>query len=160
MAHPRAFHCKSSYYLTSKWLSFLKICDAKCARYGVYLLQAAAAMRRPCYPIVTPQGRILSFERLESSAQAFDLSNEPARRGPGFSYLNLLGLDSNYVDPFHDLADFSAILHASHEGLLYQPLITRIADSRNVLQHRLLSLPSAEELVKMQELDSTGAKHF
>lgn len=65
-------------------------------------------MRRPCYPIVTPYGRILSSERLESSARAFNLSNESARRGPGFSYLNLLDLDSSYVDFFHDLANFSA----------------------------------------------------
>jgi hypothetical protein len=62
---------------------------------------------------------MFSFEGLESFAQAFDLSNESVRRGPGFSYLNLLGLDSSHIDPFHDLADFLAAFHAYHEGLLY-----------------------------------------
>lgn len=71
------------------------------------------------------------------------------RGGVRDSATSMLGLDSSYVDPFHDPADFSATLHAYREGLLYQPAITRIADSRNVLQQRLLSLPSTEELVKI-----------
>lgn len=120
------------------------------------LLQAAASMRKPCYPMLNPQGQVLSFERLESFAGAFDLSNGSARRGWGFGYLNLLGFDNSHVDPFHDLADFSATLHAYHEGLLREPVLTRIADSRNALQHSLLSLPSEEELERSRELDSTG----
>lgn len=83
------------------WNALLKLIEnvggfSRIGSYGlslgisfVDLLQAAAAMRRLCYPIVSPQGRMLSFERLESFAQAFDLSNESARRGPGFSYLNV-----------------------------------------------------------------------
>jgi hypothetical protein len=50
------------------------------------------------------------------------------------------------VETFLDLRNFTSTLHAYHEGLLREISISRIADSRNELTHRILSLPPAKKL--------------
>lgn len=67
--------------------------------------------------------------------------------GRGFTYLRDLGCcDDEQIQTFRDLANYSMTLQAVHSGQLSHVSLTRILDSRNNVTHRVLSLPTAEEL--------------
>jgi hypothetical protein len=107
------------------------------------------------FPMVSPRGKKLPFEKLHSFLRPSSPFRVYESNGNRFSYLRLInypGYDSSQIDAFQDLGEYSATLHAYHEGLLQEVSISRISDSRNEIMHRLLSLPSAQELDALHEI--------
>lgn len=62
--------------------------------------------------------------------------------GHGFNVLRSLGMPEEVVDTFISLGDFSATLDAYCTGRIPKLDLDDILDSRNVVMHKLLSLPS------------------
>jgi hypothetical protein len=119
------------------------------------LLLSAVNLRKPTFPATSPRGKTLNFEKSDDFV-VFPLRFSPTRAfGTAFECFSALkypGYEDAHVRTFLDLGNFSGTLHAYNEGLFRNISISRIADSRNKLTHRTLSLPSAKDLEFSQKI--------
>ena len=118
-------------------------------RTSADLTLSSMTLEPPAYPSLNPRGKPLVYLSLETLLHPHrppeGLPGDSPRCGLGFELLRLMNVRDEYVDTFKVLADYTNILCAYHEGILHVPGVV-IADSRNVLQHRLLDLPTIKEL--------------
>jgi hypothetical protein len=109
-------------------------------------------VRKPQFPLVSPGGNRVPFEKVEKFLGPPHIYDIKRNLGRGFECLSKLGCNDDIVQTFRDLADFSATLYAYHDGMIHDASVSRLADTRNEITHRILCLPPLEDIEKDQEL--------
>ena len=73
--------------------------------------------------------------------------------GNGFRQLRQFGLSPELVEVFQAMKIYTSMLEAYIDGSLLEPDLIRFCEQRNLIQHRLMSLPSANKLsgISLQE---------
>jgi hypothetical protein len=64
----------------------------------------------------------------------------------GFGRLRAIGFTEELAEVFQAMNTYTSVLEAYHEGLILEPNMCKIIDQRNLIQYRLMSLPSAVQL--------------
>lgn len=120
-------------------------------------------LSKPVYPLLNPLGQPCKL-RTCAELDPEDLwSSFCFGRGRAFYALDQLGLPTNVIETFVSLGNFSATLDAYCAGKIRNSLVDEIVESREVLQHRLLSLPHWYEIVSFdspEPLLDTQSSHI
>ncbi|KAJ5604967.1 hypothetical protein N7510_010121 [Penicillium lagena] len=114
----------------------------------------------PLYPMLDVEGNP-SMMKTFAEFDADNVSRAPYPLfGHGFSILRSLGIPDEIVDTFVSLGDFSATLDAYCTGRIPRLEIDDLLDSREVVMHKLLSLPSSVDLTPtVQSADFTSSTY-
>ena len=70
-----------------------------------------------------------------------------------FGQLRKIGVNSRLVEIFQAMKIYTSMLEAYMNGSLLQPDLVKFCDQRNIIQHHVMSLPSADRLtgISLQE---------
>ncbi|KAJ5623809.1 hypothetical protein N7510_000118 [Penicillium lagena] len=111
---------------------------------------ASTTLSPPAYPLLDVKGRPCQMKKYKELVN-FNLC-EPAclTMGGGFEILKNVGLSDNLVNAFTSLGDFSMALDAYSTGQMTNVDMDAMLDTRDVVIHTLLSLPSDYDAPTMQ----------
>jgi hypothetical protein len=118
------------------------------------LNRAALTLSKPTYPLLNPLCQPSKLMTCAEFDQEDMWSNFYAGRGHSFYVLKTLDLTPRIIETFVSLGNFSATLDAYCAGKIRSSLIDEIVESRETLQHRLLSLPQWFEVFELHSTDS------
>ncbi|KFY94549.1 hypothetical protein V501_01903 [Pseudogymnoascus sp. VKM F-4519 (FW-2642)] len=108
------------------------------------LIYCAATLSQPQHPLLDPFGQDIEFYPLATSSKPSAPKHHSDITASGLSYLQISGLCPEITDVFLKLRDYSEAIEL-YEGVSVLPEF--MADNRNWVLHRLLSLPSASVLL-------------
>jgi hypothetical protein len=103
------------------------------------LIYCAATLSKPQYPLLDPFGRDIAYQPLSTFDNASNHNQKSAQSNQGFHYLHASGIRQDVIDIFLNLKDYSEAVDAYSQSAI---LPEYMADNRNWVLHRLLSLPS------------------
>jgi hypothetical protein len=121
------------------------------------LIQSAISLSEPIYPLLHPDGQ--PYADISSTAFLGTVHQAP-RANSGFGCLQAAGIPERLVMAFISLGQLSQALQMLNDGPVDRPAYDRIGDYRNLVQHRLLSLPTAEDLHEQALGDRTATQHI
>lgn len=107
------------------------------------LIQSAISFSKPIYPLLQPDGQ--PYADISSTVFLGRVHQAP-RTNSGFGCLQAAGIPERLVMVFISLGQLSRALKMLNDGSVDRPSYDRIGDYRNLVQHRLLSLPTTEDL--------------
>ncbi|EHK48563.1 hypothetical protein TRIATDRAFT_53915 [Trichoderma atroviride IMI 206040] len=117
------------------------------------LIQSAISFSKPIYPLLQPDGRL--YADIPTKAFLGEIYQAPPVSS-GFAYLQSAGIPEKLVIVFSGLGRLSRALQMLSDGSVDRPYYDRIGDYRNLVQHRLLSLPTANDLREPILVDRTA----
>lgn len=102
-------------------------------------LHAAKTLSIPQFAFYSLSGRrIIALDEVLAFT-AVDIENS-------FGQLRNVGLNSELVKIFQAMKLYTSMLEAYIDGSLVEPDLSKFCDQRNLIQHQLMSLPSADKL--------------
>jgi hypothetical protein len=96
-------------------------------------------LSKPQHPLLDPFGRDIAYQPLNTSNDASSHNQKSGQSKQGFHYLHSSGMRREVIDIFLNLKDYSEAIDAYSQSAI---LPDCMADNRNWVLHRLLSLPS------------------
>lgn len=107
------------------------------------LIQSAISLSKPIYPLLQPDGR--PYANIPTKTFPGEIY-QASWASNGFTYLQSAGIPERLVMVFTSLGRLSQAFQMLSDSSVDRPAYDRIGDYRNLVQHRLLSLPTANDL--------------
>jgi hypothetical protein len=98
--------------------------------------------KKPVYPLLNPRGQPYALHPCISIPQTSDSTSNKALGSHGFKRLLLFGIQAHLVEVFVNLGGLSQTIQSIFDGCCKSITMDIIGENRNIIQHRLLSLPT------------------
>ncbi|RDW86635.1 uncharacterized protein DSM5745_03277 [Aspergillus mulundensis] len=117
------------------------------------LIVAVQSLSKPVYPVMGAHGQRLDLDLQPPSLlfQPHGYHEGPDPAGSGFHELFYLWppIKHDLIDVFIELGQYAAVLQHLHGNPCSPAILDLLGDSRNLIHHRLLSLPDEHDPVDM-----------
>ena len=112
------------------------------------IIRATKALSNPQFAFYSLAGkRIIALNEM-IAYNTEDLKDD-------FGQLRKIGVNSRLVEIFQAMKIYTSMLEAYMDGSLLQPDLVKFCDQRNIIQHHVMSLPSANNLAGIKVITTS-----